>query len=143
MTRNALFAALLLLAACGRQGPPEIELSSAWARPTAGQAPAAVYVTIVNKGGSPDRLAGAVADRAAMAMVHQNEVVNGVSKMRMAGDIKIPAGDRVEMVPGGTHIMLQGLPAPLKAGDHFALVLRFRESGDKTVKVMVANPEGQ
>ena len=78
-----------------------------------------------------------------MAMVHQNEVVNGVARMRMAGEINIPAGDRIEMVPGGTDIMLEGLRAPLKTGDRFDLVLRFKESGDKTVKVTVAGPEGQ
>jgi copper(I)-binding protein len=143
MTRNSLLAAMLLLAACGGQGAPEIELAGAWARPTVGQTPAAVYVTIENKGSSPDRLTGASTDHAAMAMVHQNEVVNGVARMRMAGEINIPPGDRIEMVPGGTHIMLQGLRAPLKTGDDFDLVLRFKESGDKTVKVVVVEPEGR
>jgi copper(I)-binding protein len=143
MTRNLLLAALLLLAACGQQGTPEIELDEAWARPTVGQAPAAVYVTIDNKGDSADRLTGAFSDHAAMAMVHQNEVVNGVARMRMAGDINVPAGDRIEMVPGGTHVMLEGLRAPLKTGDRFDLVLRFKESGDKTVEVAVVKPEGR
>jgi len=143
MTRTLLLPAMLLLASCGGQGAPDIELSNAWARPTIGQTPAAVYVTIDNKGGSADRLTGASTDHAAMAMVHQNEVVNGVARMRMAGEINVPAGDRIEMVPGGTHIMLEGLRAPLKTGDRFDLVLRFKESGDKTVKVAVVKSEGQ
>jgi periplasmic copper chaperone A len=143
MTRSLTLSALLLLAACGQQEGPEIELDRAWARPTAGAAPGAVYVTIDNKGSSPDRLTGAFTDHAAMAMVHQNEVVNGVARMRMAGEINVPAGDRIEMAPGGTHIMLEGLRAPLKTGDKFDLVLRFKESGDKTVKVAVGEPEGQ
>ena len=143
MTRTLILPALFLLASCGQPGASDIELSNAWARPTVGQAPAAVYVTIDNKGGSADRLAGAFTDHAAMAMVHQNEVVNGVARMRMAGEINVPAGDRIEMVPGGTHIMLQGLRAPLKTGDRFDLVLRFKQSGDKTVKVAVVEPEGQ
>jgi len=143
MTRTLLFAAILLLAACGDQGSPQIELDKAWARPTSGQAPGAVYVTIENKGSSADRLAGAFTDHAAMAMVHQNEFVDGVARMRMAGEINIPAGDRIEMVPGGTHIMLEGLRAPLKTGDRFNLVLRFKDSGDRTVMVAVVKPEGQ
>jgi copper(I)-binding protein len=143
MTRSLTLSALLLLAACGQQGSPDIALEEAWARPTVGVAPGAVYVTIDNQGGSPDRLIGASTDNAAMAMVHQNEVVNGVARMRMAGEINIPAGDRIEMVPGGTHIMLEGLRAPLKTGDRFDLVLKFRESGDKTVKVTVTQPEGR
>jgi copper(I)-binding protein len=142
MTRHLLLPALLVLAACGQQGSPQIELHNAWARPTAGQAPAAVYVTIENKSGSDDRLTGAFTDRAAMAMVHQTELVDGVSRMRMAGEINIPAGERIEMAPGGTHVMLEGLRAPLKIGDRFDLVLRFKESGE-TVKVSVVKPEGE
>ena len=143
MKRHLLLPALLLVAACGQQKSPQIELQNAWARPTAGQAPAAVYVTIENKSASDDRLTGAFSDRAAMAMVHQNELVDGVSRMRMAGEINIPAGERIEMAPGGTHVMLEGLRAPLKTGDRFDLVLRFKESGVKTVKVAVVKPEGQ
>jgi copper(I)-binding protein len=63
--------------------------------------------------------------------------------MRMAGEINIPANDKIEMVPGGTHIMLQGLRAPLKTGDDFDLVLKFKDSGDRTVKVAVLKAEGQ
>jgi copper(I)-binding protein len=135
--------ALLLLASCGQQEAADIELSSAWARPTVGQAPGAVYLTIENKGGQPDRLTGAFTDHAAMAMVHQNEMVDGIAKMRMAGEINIPAHDRIEMQPGGTHIMLEGLRAPLRSGDDFDLVLKFRNSKDQAVKVTVTKPEGQ
>jgi copper(I)-binding protein len=46
-------------------------------------------------------------------------------------------------VPGGTHIMLEGLRAPLKTGDSFDLVLKFRSSGDKSVKVNVADVDKQ
>lgn len=136
-----LIPALSLLAACGQAGEPDIKLSDAWARPTRGDAPGSVYVVIENKGEGSDRLVGAFTDHAAMAMVHQNEITNGVARMRMAGDINIPANDRIEMVPGGTHIMLEGLRAPLKTGDRFNLVLKFRQSGDKTVKVTVAEAE--
>ena len=142
MTRGLSIFALFLLASCGPKEAARIELSNAWARPTVGQAPGAVYLTIDNKGGEPDRLIGAYTDQAAMAMVHQNEVVNGVARMRMAGEINIPARDRIDMVPGGTHIMLQGLRAPLKTGDNFDVVLRFRNSKEQTVKVAVAKPEG-
>ena len=133
--------ALLLLAACGQSGEPDIQLGNAWARPTRGDAPAAVYVAINNKGEGDDRLVGASTDRAAMAMVHQSELVDGVATMRMAGEINIPADSRIEMVPGGTHIMLEGLRAPLKTGDSFELALRFRKSGVRNVTVDVTKAE--
>ena len=143
MKRAFLISMLTLLASCGQGGTPDIRLSNAWARPTRGDAPGAVYVTIDNKGSAEDRLTGAFTDHAAMAMVHQNEIVNGVASMRMAGEINIPAEKRIEMVPGGTHIMLEGLRAPLKTGDSFDLVLKFRSSGDKSVKVNVADVDKQ
>lgn len=143
MKRALLFPALLLLAACGQDGEPDIRLGNAWARPTRGDAPGAVYVAINNKGVADDRLVGAFTDHAAMAMVHQNELVDGVARMRMAGEINIPSGQRIEMVPGGTHIMLEGLRAPLRTGDQFDLVLKFRKSGDKRVQVDVVKAEGK
>lgn len=133
----------MLLASCGRQGEADINVSNAWARPTIGQAPGAVYLTISNRGDGTDRLTGAYADRAAMVMVHQNEIVDGVAKMRVAGEINIPANEQIEMRPGGTHIMLEGLRAPLRTGDDFDLVLKFRNSKDQTVKVTVLKPEGK
>ena len=135
------FLAFLFLTACGQSGEPDIQLGNAWARPTRGDAPAAIYVAINNKGSADDRLTGAFTDRAAMAMVHQSELVDGVATMRMAGEINIPAGSRIEMVPGGTHIMLEGLRAPLKTGDSFNLVLKFRKSEDRTVAVDVTKAE--
>ena len=140
---RALLACLatLFLAACGQNGEPDIQLGNAWARPTSGDAPASVYVAINNKGQADDRLTGAVTDHAAMAMVHQSELVDGIATMRMAGEINIPAGSRIEMVPGGTHIMLEGLRAPLKTGDSFELVLKFRNSGDRKVTVDVTKAE--
>lgn len=133
----------MLLTSCDEQGSADIIVSNAWARPTVGQAPGAVYLTISNRGDGTDRLTGAYADRAAMVMVHQNEMVDGVSKMRMAGEINIPANEQIEMRPGGTHIMLEGLRAPLRTGDDFDLVLKFRNSKDQTVKVTVLKPEAK
>ena len=141
MKRIAILAISLSLAACGQNGEPDIQLGNAWARPTRGDAPGAVYVAINNKGKADDRLTGAFSDHAAMAMVHQSELVDGVSQMRMAGEINVPAGSRIEMVPGGTHIMLQGLRAPLKTGDSFELVLKFKEAGDRKVTVGVVKSD--
>lgn len=141
MKRALLLAFPFLLAACGQSGDPNIQLGNAWARPTRGDAPGAVYVAINNKGEADDRLVGAFTDHAALAMVHQTELVDGVATMRMAGEINIPAGQRIEMVPGGTHIMLEGLRAPLRTGDSFDLVLKFRKSGDRKVAVDVTKAE--
>src|SRR5262245_621370 len=143
MNRRLLLPLLLLLSSCGQNGDPDIQLGNAWARPTRGEAPGSVYVAINNKGSADDRLVGAFTDHAAMAMVHQSELVDGVAQMRVAGEINVPAGKRIEMVPGGTHIMLEGLRAPLQTGDSFDLVLKFKKSGDRRVSVDVVKAEGK
>jgi copper(I)-binding protein len=143
MMRSILIGGLAMLAACSQQGKTEIDVTSAWARPTRGDAPGAVYVTIENKGDNDDRLIGAMTDHAAMAMVHQTEMSDGIARMRMAGEINIPAGKSIKMVPGGTHIMLEGLRTPLRTGDQFELVLKFRESADERITVKVAEADTQ
>jgi copper(I)-binding protein len=129
--------AALLLAACGRpDSPPGIEVGDAWARASmAGQPSAAVYLTIRNSGG-PDRLEG-VSTPIGSAAVHESSTSGGVMRMRPVAVVEVPAGSTVSFRPGGTHIMLTGLRAPLAAGSRFPLRLDFQRSGTKDVQVAV------
>ena len=130
---------LFLVAACAQQAPA-LEVRDAWARATApGQTSGAVYATLDNRG-PDDRLTGAATDRAAMAMVHKSETVDGVARMRMAGDVPIASGSTVVLAPGGTHIMLEGLKAPLVAGETLPLELRFANGGAHKVDVRIVAP---
>ena len=132
-----LIVLTLVLALAGCDAPsPEIQVSDGWARATApGQSSAAAYATIANRG-SADRLIG-VSSNAGMAMLHRSDNEGGVSRMRMLSDMAIPAGDRVALAPGGTHIMVTGLRAPLAVGANFAITLRFAKTGPRTVAVTV------
>jgi copper(I)-binding protein len=60
-----------------------------------------------------------------------------VMKMRQIDRLALPAGKTVQLSPGGYHLMLLGLKAPLKAGDSFPLTLKFEKAGEVTVKVRV------
>ncbi|MDO8352682.1 MAG: copper chaperone PCu(A)C [Aestuariivirga sp.] len=89
----------------------------------------AVYMTLMNQGAAADRLL-AVTTRAAMsAEIHETLMEDGVAKMRPVGVFDIPAGGSVELKPGGYHIMLMGLNAPLKKGDMIMLQLKFEHAG--------------
>ena len=137
LIRPLLIASALLLGGCDRApSAPDIAVSDAWARATAaGQSNAAVYATIANRG-SADRLTG-VTSSAGMAMLHASESSGGMARMRMISDLAIPAGGEVQLAPGGTHVMLTGLEAPLRAGDRLQLTLRFATAGLRTVDVAV------
>jgi copper(I)-binding protein len=57
--------------------------------------------------------------------------------MRRVDGVDIPAGQPAVFEPGGMHIMLIGLKAPLKTDEVFALTLKFEKADDLTVEVMV------
>jgi copper(I)-binding protein len=137
MIRITSSALLLALGACA-QTPADIAVQEVWARETApGATSAAIYATLENRGGTADRLIGISTDRASMAMLHENKTEAGVARMRMIDSIDVPANGRLELAPGGAHIMLDGLGAPLARGDRFQAQLRFQSSGVRTVEVVV------
>ena len=117
-----------------------ISVEHAWARPTATSvANGAAYLTIKNTGEADDTLTGAETSAAAKAELHESSMEGGVMKMRPLGDVTVPAGGSVEFKPGGKHIMLLGLKAPLMAGQSFTLTLHFKNAGAQTVNVDVAD----
>jgi len=58
-------------------------------------------------------------------------------KMRPASALEIPPGGKLELKPGGYHVMLLDLKQPLKAGDKFPLTLTFQNAGSIIVSVDV------
>lgn len=138
--RSLTIAAALLLSACGG-GPPEIEVTDAWARETrAGQTGGAIYLTISNAGGTADRLTGVSTAAASMAQLHESRNDNGVMRMRHLSDgIPVPAGGEARLVPNGQHIMLMGVREPLTVGRPIDVHLTFEHSGERQVPVTVVS----
>jgi copper(I)-binding protein len=60
----------------------------------------------------------------AMAMVHETLLENGVSKMRHAASLPVPAHGEVLFAPGGRHLMLMNPTHALKVGDKLKLSLK-------------------
>lgn len=141
--KRTLLAALLL-ASCGKSAAPDIQTSNAWARETvAGQTATAAYMTIANKGSGDDRLVSVTASEPAMAMLHSSENSGGVARMRpMESGVAIPSGATIELKPGGSHVMVTGLAAPLRPGQSLKLRLQFEKSGERPVDVRIASAAG-
>jgi copper(I)-binding protein len=140
--------ALGLLAACGAPAGAQITIEDAWARAAAvgmaGQGGAgptsAVYLVIRNEGRAADRLTAARSDVARAAELHESRMDGGVMRMSPVPAIAVPAGGRVELRPGGLHIMLIDLQRELKAGERFPVILQFEQSGPITVQAEVRQP---
>ena len=109
-----------------------------WARATVpGAQTGGVYLQIQNTG-EADRLISAKADLAQTTELHAMSMQGNTMQMRKLDDgVKLPTKQTVDFSPGGMHIMLVGLKAPLKEGSMFPLKLRFEKAGEKLVEVKV------
>jgi periplasmic copper chaperone A len=97
----------------------------------------AVYLTFINHGKDRDALLSISSDVATHTEAHQTSVEDGVMKMRALDRLEIAPEETVAFAPGGHHIMLMGLKAPMKDGDTVSLVLTFEKAGAVEVKVPV------
>ena len=119
-------------------------MATQWVRGTvAGQKTTGAFMQLA----SPvDTALVAVASPAAKIVeVHEMKMDGGMMKMRAVDKLPVPAGKPVELTPGGYHVMLVDLVAPLKDGDTVPLTLTFQDkSGAKrTVDVKaVVKPLG-
>ncbi|MEX0297766.1 MAG: copper chaperone PCu(A)C [Kordiimonas sp.] len=96
---------------------------------------AAIYLSIHNAGEMDDTLIDVKSDVANMTTLHRSYEEDGIMRMDHIDVLEIPAGGNAALAPGGYHIMLMQLEAPLKRGEYFPLTLVFENAGD--VKVMV------
>lgn len=115
----------------------EIKIGHPWTRATPPAAKVAgVFMTFTNEGGTADRLIGGSSPVAEKVEIHTMEVVDGIMKMRpLADGLEVPAGAKVELVPGSFHVMLIGLKQPIAEGDMVPLTLTFEKGGDIEVEL--------
>lgn len=135
---TAFVLCLLVLPLLNGPSAGAVEVEKAWARASVGAAKnGAVYMTLVNDTDLQDRLLGVATDGAKKAGLHHSSMEEGVMKMRPLEAIEIAPQARVVLKPGGLHIMLMGLTAPLKQGDSLPLTLTFEEAGELEVMIRV------
>ena len=120
-----------------RHGP--LSIAQPWTRATPPRAPGGAYLTITNGGSEADRLVSVASPRAAKAELHEMKMDGGVMIMRpLADGIPIPAGETVSLAPGGLHIMLMKLSAPIGEGEAVPITLNFERAGEITMEFPAA-----
>jgi periplasmic copper chaperone A len=141
--RALVFVALAIIcvgsAAAQQVKIGDLVLDHAWSRATPGGAKVGGgYLIIENKGATADKLIGGSSPVAGKVEVHEMAMNNGVMTMRLLKDgLPIPAGQSVKLAPGGYHVMLMDLKAPLKKGDKIPVTLKFEKAGDVKVTLDV------
>src|SRR6185312_12977990 len=141
-TATFLAIAVSLLAASARAEDVkagDLVITQGWTRATPGGAKTGGgFLTIENKGSSPDKLVGVSADVAGKIEVHQMATDGGVMKMRpVEGGLTIEPGKTVKLAPGGLHLMMMDLKSPLKQGDRLPVTLQFEKAGKVAVTLDV------
>lgn len=72
--------------------------------------------------------------------IHEMAMENDVMKMRQIPGIALPAGQQIELKPGGYHIMLIDLNQQVGEGDHIPLVLIFEGADGKRETLTIDAP---
>jgi copper(I)-binding protein len=150
-----LTASVLSLAACNREPDRAssktvvekdgvkavVEIKNAWCRPTPNGAQAgACYLDI--KSSVDNRITGVATPLAAESAIHDMVMADNIMTMsEMDEGLPLEAGKSVQLAPGGKHLMLMGLTAPLAAGTAIPLTLTFSATPAMTVQATVRQPE--
>ena len=141
-TFTTLFAlAIIFLLASACAAPTDLSIEEPWARPGFQGDNSAVYLVINNTTDQGDGLIGASSYVANVTEIHLSKMdAEGTMSMERQDLVGIPAGETVNLEPGGLHVMLMNLVNDLNVGDRFELILEFQRAGDVVVEVEVKQP---
>jgi copper(I)-binding protein len=116
----------------------------AWARqPAPSRDVTAVYVTLINTTAEPQRIVSGISSLARTVELHEMAMEGSMMRMRRIKEIAVPPQGRVELKPGGLHVMLFGLRQPLKVGDRLPVTLTLSSGATVSVDAEVRAAEGQ
>ncbi len=133
-----LLTATLLLAG-GALHAQTVDVSDAWARATVpGQKGTGAFMRITARDGA--RLVGVSSPVAGVAEVHEMKMDNDIMKMRAVPVLELPAGQTVQLRPGGYHVMLMDLKQPLPKGSTVPLTLRLQDAQGVETRLEVSVP---
>jgi copper(I)-binding protein len=109
-----------------------------WAEATRnGITNAPVYMGIYATSQAEQRLMEASSPIAERGEIASYTRVAGILRRQRIQFLPIPAGQAVQLLPGGYHVFLDGLKEPLIAGNNFELLLEFEPAGNLQVEVQV------
>ncbi len=116
-----------------------ITVVTPWARATPGGATVAgAFLEIRAEAGIEDRLIAAKSPAAGTVELHDHVNDGGVMKMRKLDAIAIKGAQAVVLKPGGLHVMLMQLKAPLKEGEKLQFTLVFEKAGELAIEAPIA-----
>lgn len=120
-------AATLALALCTATATAQVTIDDAWVRATVPNQPATGAFMRLNSP-TDTRLVAARTPAAAVTEIHEMRMDNDVMRMRQVQAVELPAGETVELKPGGYHLMMMQLKDTVTAGTQVPLTLTFEDA---------------
>ena len=142
------FVALLTLAFTAtpplahEESAGDITLTHPVSRPAAQGQNGVIYLDIINRGATDDRLIAVSTAIAKKAELHRSTMKDGIHRMKKVDGIVVPAGGKVELAPGGYHVMMIELTFMMMAEETFPATFTFEKAGDITTSVSVESQGG-
>lgn len=141
MKTTLKLSALSLLMALGTSAwSQSVEVQGVWARATVqGQKATGAFMKLTAK--DTTKLVSASSPVAGVVEVHEMKMEGDIMKMRaVQGGLDLPAGKAVELKPGGYHVMLMDLKAPLLKDTTVPLTLVFKDAKGVETKTELKVP---
>jgi copper(I)-binding protein len=141
--RAACFAlAVVLFSACvpaGAQRVGDLRIEDPWVRATPpGAGVTGGFMSVRNTGAKDDRLVSVTSSAVARVEIHEMRHEDGMMRMRrMEAGVPVKAGAKLELAPGGYHLMLFGPKQPFVEGDVVVATARFEKAGNVEIAFRV------
>lgn len=140
MNINLLASAMLMTLSLGVQAAvnDHIQIKDGFVREVPpNQTISAAFMTIQNNDMSDHKVVSASSPAAKVVELHTHTHENGMMKMRQIPQIDLPAGADATLKPGGLHIMLIDLTAPLATDKPVPVTIKFEDGSEKTMELPV------
>jgi copper(I)-binding protein len=116
-----------------------VTATDAWVRGTVpAQKTTGAFLTLESS--EDAKLVSVSTPAAKTAEIHESQQMQGMMHMHAVDEVQLPAGKRVELKPGGFHVMLVDLAKPLGEGDSVPLTLTIEDKHGKRSKIEVSAP---
>ena len=142
MKQLSLLAAGLMFSLGALAGAADsVTVQDPYVRLAPPNAPATGAFMVIRKGGDKDvKVVSASNPASKVTELHTHLNEGGVMKMRPVPAIDVKAKGEAVLKPGGLHVMLIDLKAPMKEGDVVPITLGFDDGSSKQVDAKVVRP---
>jgi hypothetical protein len=139
LMKKLIIASLIGLSTTAWAQATTVKVEDAWVRGTvASQKATGAFMRITSSANA--RLVSVSSPAAGVVEIHEMAMENDIMKMRQVPGLDLIAGQATELKPGGFHVMLMGLKAPVGGGDTVSLTLTFEDAAKQRFTQEVQAP---